>query len=161
MNQTLNAIKKTVWLRSFGLFKVPLIFAVGPKVLQLDAQRAAVLIPLNRFTRNHLKSMYFGTLCIGADCSAGAIAMHLAEKDNKNISLVFKDLNAQFLRRPDGDVLFVCEDGPQISLAIEAAHQTGLRQNCTVSVNATVPSISKTDVVAKFSLTLSLKSVKK
>ena len=60
-------IRNTVLLRAFGLVKIPLLFSVSPTIAELTDEKAAIKIRLNRWTRNHWNSMYFGTLAIGAD----------------------------------------------------------------------------------------------
>ena len=56
-------------LRLFGLLKIPLIWYVKPSVVSIGEEKIVVKVPLRRRNKNHLKSMYFGTLCVGADCT--------------------------------------------------------------------------------------------
>jgi acyl-coenzyme A thioesterase PaaI-like protein len=155
-----QAMRNTLFLRAFGLFQVPLIFACRPKVLELTNERTVVKFPLIRMTRNHLRSMYFGALAIGADCAGGMIAMKLITEAKADVSLVFKDLQAEFLKRAEGDVYFTCEDGAAISETVRKTIETDERQNVPVHVVATCPSKLGNEPVAKFTLTLSLKKRK-
>ncbi len=100
--------------------------------------------------------MYFGVLSVGADVTCGFLAMKLISKNQSRISLIFKNFHANFLKRAEGDVHFICEDGLTIQNLVEVAEQTGERQNLPVNVTATVPAISN-EPVAEFILTLSLK----
>lgn len=144
-----------VWAWSFA--KVPLLFSTLPAVLVSDETRVTVRIRLRRKTKNHLGSMYFGALCIGADVAGGLAAMRAIERSGGGISLIFKDVNARFLRRPEGDVLFTCEDGEAIRELVALARSSRAREEMTVRVVATVPSKSAEEPVAEFALTLSLK----
>jgi hypothetical protein len=101
-------------------------------------------------------SMYFGALCIGADCAAGAFAMYLIKQQPANISLVFKDFNAEFLKRAEGCVDFCCSQGKEIAELVAQAAASDERVERQVEVIATVPSLSD-EPVARFKLTLSLK----
>ena len=74
------------------------------------------------------------------------------------LSLVFKDFKADFLKRPLGNVHFHCSQGYEISKLINKTIKSKDRQNFLLNVDATVPSISN-EIVAKFQLTLSLKSI--
>lgn len=151
-------IWETIKLRSFGLIKIPLLFFISPTVIEISHERVAVRVPLNRWTRNHLHSMYFGVLAAGADCACGALAFHIMEERAKGrISLIFKDFKADFLKRAEGDVIFTCTEGGRIQEAVDLAVQTGQRQNLPVEVLATVPEQFGTEPVARFVLTLSLK----
>ena len=153
----LEKFRATLSVRAFGFFKIPLIFYVSPFIEEFNNERCVVRIPLNRRTRNHLKSMYFGVLATGADCAGGLMAMRLIEKSGQKVSLVFKDFKAEFLKRAEGDVLFSCEDGTAIRNLVDQAVISDDRVNLTVHVTATVPSLLGTEPVALFELTLSIK----
>ena len=148
---------KTTWMiRMFGITKVPLIWWCRPKVINHSDERLEVKIPLRFRTKNHLGSMYFGVLAVGADVTGGFLAMDPIMKSGRKVALIFKDFKADFLKRPEGDVHFYCDDGLEIRELVKKAIETGERHNFTMLIEATVPSISM-DVVARFRLTLSLK----
>lgn len=130
-------------------------------MIRLDEEASEVKIPLNFWTRNHLKSMYFGALAIGADCAGGILAMQAIRRSGKKISLVFKDFHAEFLKRPESDVHFLCKDGKKIEKQVKQSIQSGERTEQTLTILATTPKISGEEPVAKFLLTLSLKLMKK
>lgn len=150
-------LKSTLLLRGFGLLKVPLILMVSPRVTSIDESRCVIKIPLNRITRNHLHSMYFGTLCIGADACAGLLAVYLMNLRETKLRFVFKDLKAEFLKRAEDDVTFACEDGATITQAIEQAQESGERVNITTHIVAHCPTKLDDKSVARFELTLSMK----
>ena len=149
--------KETLLVRAFGLAKIPLLALVQPSVLQLDMDRTEIRIPLNYFTRNHLKTMYFGALCIGADCAGGLFAVRYIRDTGNKVVFLFKDFQAQFLRRAEGDVHFINGDGSKIIEAIDETLKTGERVNVPLHVTATTPRISGNTPVAQFILTISLK----
>ncbi len=147
----------TTMVRLWALKNVFLLWFVKPSVLEVNENRCVVKLPLSWRTSNHLKSMYFGALCIGADAAGGLIAFHLAQKQKLNISFVFKDIKAEFLKRADGDVHFTNDDGRLVQEVVRRTFETGERAECTVRVNATVPAKYGDEPVARFELTLSLK----
>jgi acyl-coenzyme A thioesterase PaaI-like protein len=153
----LETLRETMVVRGFSLFKIPLLFFCSPSVLELSDSRCVVRIPRNRRTQNHLKSLYFGALCVGADCAGGLIAMRAIQKRKAPVSLIFKDFQAEFLKRAEGDTHFTCDDGEAILVAVERAIRSGERENIPVRITATVPSKSGDEPVARFTLTLSLK----
>ena len=144
----------------FGLTQVPLIFYCRPKVVSISDSKLEIKIKLNRRTKNHLNSMYFGVLAVGADVTGGFLAMRYIQASTSKIALIFKDFKAEFLKRAEGDVHFVCEDGIAIQNLVRAAEETGERQSLPVQIIATVPKISD-EPVAKFILTLSIKKKSK
>ena len=100
--------------------------------------------------------MYFGALSVGADVTGGFLAMQCIRASDSNIALIFKDFHADFLKRAEGDVHFVCDEAKAISQLVEKAEKSLERENLLVNIRAKVPSISD-DIIAKFKLTLSLK----
>ena len=147
----------TTWqMRLFGITKIPLIYFCRPRVVSISDTSLEVKIKFNRRTRNHLNSMYFGVLSVGADVTGGFLAMKLIQSSSSRISLIFKDFHADFLKRSEGDVHFFCNEGMAMQQLVKKAEETGERQNMPIHITATVPSISK-DLVAKFILTLSIK----
>lgn len=141
----------------FGIFKIPLIGFVRPKILELDQQAIVVRIKLNRFTRNHLRSMYFGALAIGADLSGAFQAFMVADQQKKNVSIAFKDFHAQFLKRPEGDVFFISTEGEHITQMINQSTETGERVTETVYIKAVTGYPDRIEEVATFELGLSVK----
>lgn len=153
----MNQFKNTAMLRFFGLTKIPMIYYVRPRVRSLTRERCEIHIPLRRRTRNHLKSMYFAVLMLGGDLAAGLLGMNHISKSSRKISLVFKDVQANFLKRVDGDAIFVCEDGGRIKELIAKVIDSGERQHDTLSVKVYSPEKYGDEVLAEISLTLSLK----
>jgi len=143
----------TLFVRVFALTHVPLLFLARPTVKELTDERVVVRIPLGFLSRNHLRSMYLGALAIGADVTGGILALESARRAKASVVPIFKDLKAEFLKRPETDVLFTCADGPSIDRAVRQCVATGERQQIGVTVTAT----AKGELVARFAMTLSIK----
>lgn len=150
--------KDTLGLWAFALRKIPLIAFVRPSIIRVNDKECEVKIPLNYWTRNHLKSMYFGTLAVGADLAGGLMALTQIRKSKKNVQLVFKNFQAEFLKRPEADVHFYCGEGTQIKKQVQETIKTKKRVTRTLTIVATTPSISGEEPVAEFKLGLSLKA---
>ena len=150
--------RQTLYLRYFGLRKIPLLFYVRPSVVVRDDEHVIIKIPLCRRTRNHQGSMYFAALAIGADCAVGLLAVALINEQQENISFIFKDFNAEFYRRANGDVHFSCDQGSEIRELVRQASSGPERVETPLNAVATVPAESD-EPVASFRLTLSLKRV--
>ena len=150
------AIKTNRLIQLFGITKVPMIWYCRPKVIVHTDEKIEIKIPLKRKTKNHLGSMYFGVLAVGADITGGFLAMNPIQESGRKIDLIFKDFKADFLKRPEGDVHFICNDGLAVRDLVETVASSSDRHNLKLNIDAIVPSISS-EVVAKFELTLSLK----
>lgn len=153
-------LKATLAVRAWSFKNVLLLWFVSPSIVELTDARCVVRVPLGWRTRNHLGSMYFGALAIGADVAGGLIAFELMRRRKVRASFVFKDVRGEFLKRAEGDVLFTCESGPAIQAMLDRTVATGERQETPVEVIATVPSKLGDAPVARFTLTLSLKAAK-
>ena len=152
------SFKNTILLRAFAFYKIPLLFFVNPSVVKMDEEEVVISIPFQRRNKNHLNSMYFGALCIGADAAGGIIAAEALKKVKKGRgSLIFKDFQAKFLKRPEGKTLFTCKDGLAIKAAVQRAEESMERVDLQVKIIATVPEKFGDEPVAEFTLTLSLK----
>lgn len=150
--------KNTLWVWGFGVTKIPTLAWLTPCVEEMGEEKVVVRIPLTWRSRNHLKSMYFGALCAGADVAAGLVAMQAIGKSGKRIDFVFKDVNGKFLKRAEGDVLFTCDAGARVRELVKRAAAEAQRFEETVQVTATVPSKTGDVPVATFEMTLSLKA---
>ena len=158
MSTLLQRFKETLGLRVFGWLKIPLLASVRPSVVELSETRCVVRIPLRRRTRNHLGSMYFGALAIGADCAGGMLAMEQIKRSGGQVSLVFKSFHASFLKRPESDVYFICEDGTAIRDQVRRALESEERITGPMSIQAAVKLPDGSfESVAEFILELSLK----
>ena len=152
-----SKITKLTWMiRLFGFTKVAMIAYCRPRVITFDESTLEIKIPLNRRTRNHINSMYFGALSVGADLTGGFLALPPIQQSKRKIILVFKDFNAKFLKRAESDVHFICKDGLAVKNLVDSAIKTQERQNFKLYIIAKTPKISD-DIVAEFELTLSIK----
>lgn len=147
----------TALIRYFGLRKVALILYCQPSVVDMSEDRFEVKIPLTRRTRNHVNSMYIGVMTVGVDLAVGMLTMYLIKKIGKNVILIFKDFQGNYLKRAEGDVHFICEEGQTIAGAINKTLETGERMNVPIVVKAIVPEKLGNEPVADFTITLSLK----
>ncbi|MFT4058700.1 MAG: DUF4442 domain-containing protein [Legionella sp.] len=143
----------------FCHFKVVMIGYLKPQLIELSEQRFVVRLPLKRRSRNHLNSMYFGALSVGADLAAGLHGFYHADLAKCKISLVFKSFQAQFLRRPESDVYFVCSEGDVVKAMIQETQKTKMRVNNPIRIDAYTDYPGQTNKVAEFILELSIKIV--
>ena len=154
---TMNLKKINKLLFWFGLRHIPLLFICRPKVIVFNESSMQIKLKLNWLSKNHLNSMYFGALSIGADISGGLAAFYFIKKNNYPISLIFKDFHAKFLKRAETDVIFVCNQIKEIKQFIEKTNTSADRQHMTVIINAYPKNEINHDAVAEFKLTLSVK----
>lgn len=153
-NQLFKKMKWNLFL--LGKLKIPMLSYTGVKLIELNDNEAKVSIKLKRRTKNHLNSMYFGALAVGADVAGGIHAFYYAEKMNKKISFAFKGMNAQFLKRAETDCVFVSNDGKKVEAAVLLSIKTQERVNETTKV---IAYNLANEVVAEFEMIVSIKCI--
>ncbi len=141
----------------FGRMQIRMIGYLRPKLLELTDEKIVIRIPLNRRSKNHLGSMYFGALSVGADLAGGFHGFYHADKAGVKLSLAFKSFNAQFIKRPEEDVFFESVMGDEVAAMIKKAQESGERQNKIIKITAYTGYPEHAEVVASFELELSLK----
>ena len=152
LNKTsLSKMRRMLWL--MGIVQIPMIAFVKPKLLQLDDNQSLVKVRLRRRTKNHLKSMYFGSLSVGADVAAGLHAYYFANKEGAKVSFAFKSVKAEFLKRAMSDVFFLSKDGDIVEKAFEQAKATKERVNQMVRVECRN---TEDEIVAIFDMEISV-----
>ena len=77
-----------LWL--FGLTKVRMINFISPRIIDIDDTKAVINVPLNIKTRNHVKSMYIGSMVVGVDLVVGFSAYLQTKKKNRKIVVSLK-----------------------------------------------------------------------
>lgn len=154
----LTRFKFFLWY--FGHFKVAMIGYLRPRLIKLSDTDIIICLPLRRRSRNHLNSMYFGALAVGADLAGGLHGFYHANLAQCKVSLAFKSFQAQFLRRPESDVYFVCTSGDTVKQMIEESKVTKQRINKAINIKAYTDYLTQPEEVADFILELSLKVVK-
>ncbi len=148
----LKKMKRQVFL--LGKFKIPLLGYTGVKLLEINDTTSIVKIRLKRRTKNHLNSMYFGALAIGADVAGGIHAFYFANVHQKKVSFAFKGMSCEFIKRAESDCTFISKDGKKVEAAILKSIEIGDRVNETTEV--TVFDVEQ-ELVAKFEMIVSVK----
>jgi anti-sigma factor RsiW len=149
------SLRKMRWmLLLLGLFKIPMVGFVRPKLLLVDDTTVKVRIRLRRKTRNHLQSMYFGALAVGADIAGGIHAFYFAEMSGSKVSFAFKGMQAEFVQRAESHIIFESIEGELVRNAILKSKSTGERVNESINVSAFN---IKNELVAKFQMIVSVK----
>jgi len=153
----LKKARRMLW--QFGLLKIPLIGFVKPRLIEITDKNMVIKIPLRRRTRNHLGSMYFGALAIGADLAGAFQAFFIGDKMQRKFSIVFKDFKADFIKRPEGDVFFISTEGTHIQAMADHSVSSGERVTEGIKIIAVTGYPDHAETVAEFMLGLSIKCI--
>tara|TARA_R110002126_G_scaffold98045_31_gene228188 strand:- start:2891 stop:3367 length:477 start_codon:yes stop_codon:yes gene_type:complete len=153
------SLSKANWgLKFFAWRYIPLIGFCSPKIVKMSSSTLEVTMPHSWRTKNHLGSVYFGALAIGADLAGAFLVFSKAKARGINANFAFKDVQGQFLKRPEAKVHFTSEDGDIIDQMLDESLASGERVNKPVKVTVTCPSLHGSEPMAMFTLTLSIKA---
>lgn len=153
----IDQIKATAFLRLFSFWKIPLLWWVRPSIIEMDERKTELKIPLGRRSQNHLGVMYFGALAMGAEAAVAVRAVQEIQKSGKRVDFLFKDFTANFMKRAEGDVHFISDQGIEVKDVIAKTIQSGERESKTFRSYAVVPSKDPNEIIAEFTVTLSAK----
>lgn len=152
-----NYLKKanTGWMmRLFMLTKLPSAFFWGFRVRSCTHLRCEVSIPYNWFTQNPFRSTYFAAQCGAAEMSTGLLAI-TALQGRGAISMLVRNIEAEFLKKATRRVVFTCEQGQDIIDAVQSAIDSG--EGREVSVSSVGVQEGDNLIVAKVTITWSFK----
>ena len=152
MTQLPDIATLDAWLKK----NVPMIDYAQLTIAELNTEKCLVVIPYLPQNKNHLQSIYFGALAIGADAAAGLLAFYHSTLSGQQLNILFKDFKASFLKRAHEDLYFLCKDAALIQQAVAEAITSGKRINVTVNVVAFIQN-QPDDIIAEFVMTLSMK----
>lgn len=124
-----DAKKLTRFIRTLSLFKVPLLGVCRPRVVEMSASRACVELPLGFMTKNHLGSMYFGALAMGAELSVALRLLQRMKDEKLAIAFIFKDFQCDFLKRAETSVQFVTDQVVAVDNLIDTVLASSDRHN--------------------------------
>ena len=150
--QLFKSMKWKIFL--LGKFKIPMIGYTNPKLIELNDTSVKVKVKFRRRTKNHLNSMYFGALAIGADVAGGIHTFYFAQRHDQQVSFAFKGMNCEFIMRAESDCIFVSNDGKKVENAILLSKKTGDRVNETTQVEVFN---TTNELVAIFEMIVSVK----
>jgi hypothetical protein len=128
-------MKNPILFNLFLLIKLPLAFFAGLKLIKLEKDICEVSLPYGWRTQNPFKSIYFAAQCMAAELSTGALAKMAVDGSGKKISMLVAGMEAEFLKKADKKVFFVCNEGQKIFDAVAHTSQTG--EAITVKVKST------------------------
>lgn len=143
------------WLfRFFLLLKIPLGWASGMKVIELEADHATTTVAHRWLNQNPFRSMYFAVMAMAAELSTGALALLAIEGIKPSVASIIVGMDAEFVKKATSRVKFTCTEGAQVFEAVKKCMTSG--ESETVKLR-TVGKTADGTVVAVFHFTWSFK----
>lgn len=117
----------------FLLKNIPLAYIAGLRIISLTADHASIGVRYGYWTKNPFRSLYFAVLAMAAELSTGILAINKVQSSGKNISMLVVGMEATFLKKGTGKVVFECKDGKAFEQIIAEAIKTGAGQAFTAT----------------------------
>jgi len=129
MNPSFNKFKSIITnpiLFKFFLFqKLSSAFFAGLSIHHFDAESCVVRIKLSWFNQNPFNSMYFAVEAMAAEMCSGMLAFSQVYQRSPKVSMLVEGMEATFFKKATGVILFSCDQGKEIELAVQEAIKTG------------------------------------
>ncbi|MDY0779947.1 DUF4442 domain-containing protein [Tenacibaculum sp. IB213877] len=133
-------------INTFLFFKLPSAFLVGARVKSISEEKSIVNIKHRWINQNPFKSMFWAVQGMAAELSTGILVMQSIQNSGKKISMLVTNMNAAFTKKAVGKIRFECNQGIEITNAIQRAVETGEGQTIVVvseGINEDGVSVSK------------------
>ena len=148
-------ITNPIAFRFFLVQKLPAAFFAGLRIHHFDAEKCIVRIQYSWFTMNPFKSVYFAVEAMAAEMCSGMLAFAQVYQRQPKVSMLVVKMEVAFIKKATGVILFTCEDGLAIQMAINEAIATG--EGKTI-ICRSIGKNEAGDVVAEFNFTWSFKA---
>lgn len=111
---------------------------MGISVRSCDGREAVVALPYRWRSQNPFRSTYFAAQCAAAELSTGLLAL-TALQERPPVSMLVVKIEAEFIKKASGTLLFTCNDGDALENAIQKALETGEPQVFTALSTGRLP----------------------
>ena len=109
----------------FLLLKMPSAFFTGVRLQSIDNQKAVVKVTHRWINQNPFKSLFWAIQGIASELSTGILVMREITESGQKISMLVTKMNATFTKKATGKILFICNEGDEIKMAINETIKTG------------------------------------
>ncbi|MGH1335402.1 MAG: DUF4442 domain-containing protein [Aureispira sp.] len=124
----IKRITNPVLQRLYFLGKLPAAWFMGARVRAMTPEYVKVTLPYGWRSKNPFRSTYFAAQAAAAELSTGILmAGHLQGRGK--ISMLITHMEADFLKKATGTTTFTCNQGAEITAAIQATLATGEAQS--------------------------------
>ncbi len=112
-------------INNFMLFKLPMAYFGGVRVISIEERSAIVKIKHRWFNQNPFKSMFWAAQGMAAEMTTGVLVMSAIEKSQKKVSMLVTNQKGNFTKKATGIIRFECHHGDLVTKAIEESSNTG------------------------------------
>jgi hypothetical protein len=114
-------ITNPVLFKFFVFQKLSAAFWAGLSIAHFDEKSCGVRVKLSWFNQNPFRSMYFAVEAMAAEMSCGMLAFGQVYKRQPAVSMLVEKLEAKFVKKATGVIIFTCEDGEALRDTVNEA----------------------------------------
>ncbi|HAQ37352.1 MAG TPA: thioesterase [Saprospirales bacterium] len=118
------------WRTLYYLRHIPSLWFWNVAVVKIDDHESEVAIHHSWANKNPFRSIYFSALTGAAELSTGLLALMACQ--HNNTSMLVTGLEAKFLKKATGRILFKCTEGDVLLETVKKAGETGQGQEVIV-----------------------------
>jgi len=134
--------------------QIPIAWIAGVRLESWEENKVSTKIKYDFLNQNPFKSIFWAVQGMAAEFSSGLMANAKIAKTGENISMLVLGMQSKFLKKAVGKIIFTCEDGENIDLAIKEAIST--KEGVLINVKS-VGIDEEGDVVSEFQFTWTFK----
>ena len=153
-NKFFYLVNHPLKFRMYLFYKLPAAFFSGIKVRECTQEKCITSVPYKWLTQNPFKSTYFASLAMAAEMSTGSLALSNTYKREPAISMLVTKMEANYFKKATGLTFFTCEEGLQVSNAVDEASRSDEGKTITVK---TIGKNKNDELIAEFLFTWSFK----
>jgi len=124
-NKFLSLASSTFKFRMYLLYKLPAAFFSGIKIKEISMEKCTTSVPYKWLTQNPFRSTYFASLAMAAEMSTGLLALINTYQKKSPISMLVTKVEANYFKKAKAVTFFTCEEGPEITNAVNEAAKSG------------------------------------
>lgn len=106
------------------LAKIPISFLAGVRLQSLSDKECITKVSLSWFSQNPFNSMFWAVQGMAAEFSTGIMCAEKIRKSGQKISMLVTEQSAEFTKKATGKIIFSCNQGKDIDVALKQAIET-------------------------------------
>lgn len=134
--------------------QIPIAWIAGVRLHQWDNDSVSTKVKFGFLNQNPFKSIFWAVQGMAAEFSSGLMANAKIQASGANVSMLVLGMQAKFVKKAVGRIIFTCNQGKEIEAAIQQAIDT--KEGVTLTVKSQGVD-EQNDIVSEFEFTWTFK----
>ncbi|MBF0597252.1 DUF4442 domain-containing protein [Faecalibacter rhinopitheci] len=142
------------FFKSLMTTQLPIAWIAGVRLNQWEENKVSTKVKFGFLNQNPFKSMFWAVQGMAAEFSSGLMVNAKIQSSGEDISMLVIGMQAKFLKKAVGKIIFTCDQGEEIEAAIREAVAT--KQGVMLTVKSRGVD-EQNDIVSEFEFTWTFK----